>query len=62
MKKGMTLNLCIDSSLYGIQEMILNVSTTNFETQCDCTFKYNHVIYLHFRLQKMGINSFRKEE
>lgn len=33
-----------------IQEMILNVSTTNFETQCDCTFKYNYVIYLHFRL------------
>lgn len=49
MKKGMKMNQCIH--LY-IQEMILNVSTctTNFETQCDCTFKYNHVIYLHFRL------------
>lgn len=25
----------------------MNVSTTNFETQCDCTFKYNHVIYIN---------------
>lgn len=50
MKKGMKMNLCIH--LY-IQEMILNViivQQLNFETQCDSTFKYNHVIYLHFRL------------